>query len=87
MDGARPRRPRTFYQRINPMIRYDEQKFRERYRLPKVTVQQLAADYAASGMCTTQLDARGGGLSAEERVSSDTHTTTQRHINLVKSTM
>lgn len=68
MDVDRARRPKTFFPRVNPMTRYDEQKFGERYRLPKATVRLLAANYEASGLCATRLDSRGGGLSAEERV-------------------
>lgn len=65
----RPRRRKTYYPRVHPMERYDEQKFRERYRLSKEKVGEIAAEFRVSGMCSTQLGVRGGGLSIADRVS------------------
>lgn len=50
------------------MMLYDAQKFQERYRLSKELVQTIADDFGASGMCSTRLDPRGGGLGIEDRV-------------------
>lgn len=66
---ARPRRPKTFFPHIDPMERFSDKKFVERYRLPKDVVRALATDYEVLGFCSTSLDARGGGLSGIERVS------------------
>lgn len=50
------------------MTRYDDTKFIARYRLSKEIVSELAAEFEASGLCSTKTP-RGGGLSVEERVS------------------
>lgn len=65
----RPRRPKTFFPHIDPMARFSDQKFVERYRLPKDVVRTLAMDYENLGFCSTSLSTRGGGLSGIERVS------------------
>lgn len=63
------RRRKQFYPRVDPMERFSDEKFVERYRLPKDVVRQLAVDYEVLGFCSTSLGARGGGLSGVERVS------------------
>lgn len=65
----RPRQPKTFFPRVDPMARFSDEKFVERYRLPKDVVRQLASDYEILGFCSTSLSASGGGLSGVERVS------------------
>lgn len=67
----RGRRSKTYFPRINPILHFSDHKFKERYRLSKEIVQDFANRYANSDFCTTQLDTRGGGLSADERVSID----------------
>lgn len=73
MEGGhirRIRRTKTYYPRMHPMLLYDEQKFQERYRLTKDLVQTISDGFEASGMCSTRLDPRGGGLSIEDRVKT-----------------
>lgn len=66
---ARARRRKTFFPRVHPMLRYDEQKFQERYRLSKAVVEELCIDFEASGFCTTALGSWGGSLGIDDRVS------------------
>lgn len=70
MAARRERRRKTYYTRVNPMLRYDDQKFIERYRVSKDIVIEISAKFAVSGYCSTKQSPRGGGLSIEERVSS-----------------
>lgn len=65
---TRRRRRKVYFPRVNPMKRYDDTKFMARYRLSKEIVSELAAEFKASGLCSTSTP-RGGGLSVEERVS------------------
>lgn len=69
MAARRERRRKTFYPRVNPMTRYDSQKFIERYRVSKEIVTEISENFVVSGYCSTGLSPRGGGLSVEERVS------------------
>lgn len=81
--GNRVRRRKTYFPRVHPMIRYDEQKFQERYRLPKGVVEQLSVKFEESGMCSTRLGARGGGLSSDDRVSKQVGKKQMMHDNWV----
>ena len=62
------RKRREFFPRINPMRRFNPDKFVQRYRIDKETAKELARDYKASQYFTGG-DPRGGGITAEERVS------------------
>ena len=62
------RKRREFFPRINPMRRFNPDKFVQRYRIDKETAKELARDYEASQYFTGG-DPRGGGITAEERVS------------------
>lgn len=61
---------KIYYPLINPMELFPENKFVERYHLSKELVWQITEDYVARGFCSTALTGRGGGLSAEEHVST-----------------
>lgn len=65
----RQRHRKIYYARINPMERFPDNKFVQRYRISKELVREISADYVNRGFCSTALTGRGGGLSAEERVS------------------
>lgn len=65
------RRRKTFFPHIDPIVRFSDHKFMERYRLPKEVVYGLARDYVNLGFCSTSLGTRGGGLSGTERVSKE----------------
>lgn len=67
--GAR-RRPKVYRNRINPMVYFDEQDFRARYRLPKHMVAELSNLFENSPFISTTGDPRGSGISSEERVST-----------------
>ena len=62
-------RRRVKKERRNPIDYYTENEFRQRYRLPKASVEDLAADYFRSGFCSTACTSQGGGITAVERVS------------------
>ena len=64
------RRRRIKKERRNPLTYYTENEFRQRYRLPKASVEDLADGYFRSGFCSTECTAQGGGVTAAERVSS-----------------
>ena len=63
-----PRRQRTIRERRNPLLYFNEQDFKRRYRLTKATVSDLAMQYSASGYCSTMCSGVGGGVTAGERV-------------------
>lgn len=62
------RRKKVYYPRVNPMTRYEDNKFIARYRVSKDVVRKLAQEFGNSGLCSTS-SRRGGALSVEERVS------------------
>lgn len=66
---AARRRTREFYERVNPLVRFErEEKFRRRYRLTKNTVRELAAEFGQTLFATRGYQS-GGGLTHEERVT------------------
>lgn len=69
MAEVRQRRRKTYYPRVDPFERYNNQKFSEHYRLSKDLVQEIARDFEASGYSSTALSTKSGALSFEERVS------------------
>ena len=68
MDRHRARRKRTFFKHINPLERFDDDKFIRRYRIDKQSVREMAQNFGQSGFCSTRGDTRGAGLTVEERV-------------------
>ena len=62
------RRNKQFFPRINPLKRFNNHKFVQRYRLDKRTVLQLAHMFFVSGFCSTKGTKHGGGISPPERV-------------------
>lgn len=59
---------KTYFPHINPMLHFSDKKFQKRYRFSKDIERDLATQYGNSEFCSTQLDTKGGGLSADERV-------------------
>ena len=63
-----PRRPKEYYDRVNPMNRYTDEKFRSRYRLSKEIIRQLADGFARSRFAVGLGTGIGGGIGHEARV-------------------
>lgn len=62
--------PRQFYERVNPLERFErEDKFRRRYRLTKALVRELAQEFGNSEFATRGFQS-GGGITHEERVTT-----------------
>ena len=63
---------REYYPRVNPLQRYNDQKFRRRYRLDKKSVIEIAEDFGRSQFATKGTR-HSGGLSHGERVGHYVH--------------
>lgn len=67
--AARPRRPKIYRQRINPLDIYDERDFQARYRISKDIARELIVRYENSPHLTVTGDGRGTAITPEQRVN------------------
>ena len=61
------RSQRVFEKRVDPLVKFDTEKFRSRYRLSKEAVLDLAEDFGRSRFASKG-KGRGGGLSNQLKV-------------------